>query len=82
MRDILVYYREQIIDYVKSEFNGISDITDIRINMSAVFKCVYNGRTCIFKYSLLKADKMMDRTLSEYLFIHADKMIKLSECIA
>lgn len=37
MRDILVYYREQIIDYVKSEFNGISDITDIRINMSAVF---------------------------------------------
>lgn len=82
VRDILVYYREQIIDYVKSEFNGISDITDIRINMSAVFKCVYNGRTCIFKYSLLKADKMMDRTLSEYLFIHADKMIKLSECIA
>lgn len=82
MRDILVHYRQQIIEYVKAEFDGINDITEIRINMSAVFKCIYKGKECIFKYSLLRADNMMDRSLSEYLFIHADKMIKLSECMA
>lgn len=82
LKDILFHYKEQVIHYMEEEFDEINDIVEIRINMSAVFRCIFNGKNCIFKYSLLKADNMMDRSLSEYLLIHADKMIKLSECMA
>lgn len=78
MRDILEHYKIQILEYVKNRLSNIRDINEIRINMSAVFECIYNEKPCIFKYFIIEDVNNID--FSEYSFIHAKKMLNLSKC--
>ncbi|MBR0599247.1 protein kinase domain-containing protein [Sinanaerobacter chloroacetimidivorans] len=81
MRELLLDYKDKILENISSTFESCTDFQEIRINISAVFKCNYLGETCIFKY-LLASSENLDESYSDYLSIHSESMLKLSSCLS
>jgi len=42
-----------MLENVKNEQSDIFDITEVRLNTSAVFGCTDNDKSCIFKYFII-----------------------------
>lgn len=80
MKELLEYYENDLTEFILSSIKNISNIDKIRINMSAVFNCVYNDVECILKYSVVGAKDNQD--FSMYSMIHAEKILGWSECLA
>lgn len=91
MATILEDNKEKISRYVTENFKNIKIIEHLRTNISAVYKCMFNDKESILKYLYLGTKSKEQSSLDievryqeefEYLSKHAEKMIRLSNCIS